>query len=172
MLNEAFYASALKAVGGLPGRAVVTPYPELLPTPLPEGVRWFDRLPFDQVVPKVRAVVHHGGIGTLTRALMAGTPQLVLADGADRPDNAARLAKLGLAKWLPPGKWPEAGEHLRELLASGGAARSSGGPRPVGGHHENGGPRCLAPRPAASESPGPHGIPARSAPPSPQKGSR
>ncbi len=118
MLNEAFYPSALKAVGGLPA-VVVTPYPELLPDPLPEGVRWFDRLPFDQVVPKVRAVVHHGGIGTLTRALMAGTPQLVLADGADRPDNAARLAKLGLAKWLPPGKWPEAGEHLRELLTSG-----------------------------------------------------
>jgi rhamnosyltransferase subunit B len=42
------------------------------------------------------------------RALRSGTPQVILAHGADRPDNAARLARHGLARWLPEERWDPA----------------------------------------------------------------
>ncbi|MGP4105280.1 glycosyltransferase, partial [Nonomuraea sp. KM90] len=84
--------------------------------PLPPDVRWSPRLPFRTVMPQVAAVLHHGGIGTLTRALVAGTPQVILAHGADRPDNAARLATAGLARWLPEHRWTA--EEVAEALAA------------------------------------------------------
>jgi rhamnosyltransferase subunit B len=65
----------------------------------------------------VRAVIHHGGIGTLNQALAAAVPQLVLAFGHDRPDNGARLQRLGVGECLPPAHWrpgPVA-EALRRL---------------------------------------------------------
>ncbi|PWU07363.1 MAG: hypothetical protein C5B47_06320 [Verrucomicrobia bacterium] len=55
-------------------------------------------VPFSWLFPKVKAVVHHGGIGTLSQALAAGIPQLLMPLGFDQPDNAARLAKLGVAR--------------------------------------------------------------------------
>jgi UDP:flavonoid glycosyltransferase YjiC (YdhE family) len=66
------------------------------------------------------AVIHHGGIGTLGCALSAGVPQLVLPLGADRPDNAERLQRLGVAEYLPPPQWkPELiADALRRLLDS------------------------------------------------------
>ncbi|GIH28011.1 UDP-glucoronosyl and UDP-glucosyl transferase [Acrocarpospora phusangensis] len=118
MLNPRFYRAALDGCAGRPALLVV-PHEDLVPRPLPPGTTWFPRLPFRRVMPRVSAVVHHGGIGTLTRALAAGTPQVVLADGADRPDNAARLARLGLAAWLPPARWGETAAALADVLADG-----------------------------------------------------
>lgn len=122
MLNPGFYQAAMAGCR-LAGRPVllVVPHEELVPRPLPPDVVWFPRLPFRTVMPEVAAVVHHGGIGTLTRALVSGTPQVILADGADRPDNAARLAREGLARWLPRAAWtPEnVAALLDEALAAG-----------------------------------------------------
>jgi UDP:flavonoid glycosyltransferase YjiC (YdhE family) len=56
-------------------------------------------------MPEVAAVLHHGGILTSARAIRSGTPQVVLAHGVDRPDNARRLHRLGLAEWLPAARW-------------------------------------------------------------------
>ncbi|WP_239161300.1 glycosyltransferase [Acrocarpospora phusangensis] len=104
MQDRGFYEAA---VGGCAGRRVmlVARHADLLPDPLPGGMTWFPRLPFREVVPKVSALVHHGGVGTLTRGLAAGVPQVILADTVDRPDNAARLAGAGLAAWLPSSRW-------------------------------------------------------------------
>jgi UDP:flavonoid glycosyltransferase YjiC (YdhE family) len=68
----------------------------------------------------ISAVIHHGGLGTLACAMAAGVPQLVLPKGADRPDNAARLQKLGVAEFLPPPNWrPELiAEALMRLVSS------------------------------------------------------
>ena len=68
----------------------------------------------------VDAVIHHGGMGTVGWATAAGVPQLVLAMGADRPDNAARLQHLGVAGYLPPRAWqPSAvAEQLGKLTNS------------------------------------------------------
>jgi rhamnosyltransferase subunit B len=61
--------------------------------------------PLASLLPHVAAVIHHGGIGTSARSLAAGVPQLVLAEGVDRPDNATRLARLGVAETLPLPAW-------------------------------------------------------------------
>ncbi len=83
-------------------------------------VSWIGILPFRKLMKDIRAVIHHGGLGTLACALEAGVPQLVLPRGADRPDNAARLQKLGVAEFLPPPNWrPDLiAEALMRLVSS------------------------------------------------------
>jgi UDP:flavonoid glycosyltransferase YjiC (YdhE family) len=46
------------------------------------------------IFPACRAVVHHGGAGTLAACLRAGVPQLVLWTLADQPFFAAQLKRL------------------------------------------------------------------------------
>ncbi len=46
--------------------------------------------------PRVAAVVHHGGAGTTTTAARAGVAQVVVAQIADQPYWAARVAELGI----------------------------------------------------------------------------
>jgi len=57
-------------------------------------------LPFAQIFPHCRVVVHHGGIGTSAQALACGMPQLIVPRAHDQPDNARRLAHLGGAARL------------------------------------------------------------------------
>jgi vancomycin aglycone glucosyltransferase len=45
---------------------------------------------------QMAAVVHHGGAGTTTTAARAGAPQVVIAQWADQPYWAGRVAKLGI----------------------------------------------------------------------------
>ncbi|MFI9826507.1 glycosyltransferase [Streptomyces sp. NPDC051913] len=45
---------------------------------------------------RVAAVVHHGGAGTTTAAARAGAPQVVVAQMADQPYWAQRVAELGI----------------------------------------------------------------------------
>ncbi|NUR65113.1 MAG: glycosyltransferase family 1 protein [Streptomyces sp.] len=45
---------------------------------------------------RVAAVVHHGGAGTTTTAARAGAPQVVVAQMADQPYWAQRVAELGI----------------------------------------------------------------------------
>jgi UDP:flavonoid glycosyltransferase YjiC (YdhE family) len=106
MLHRDWYPAAVAAVAatGRPG-IVVCRYRDLLPERLPPGVHWFPALPFATLMPEVAAVLHHGGILTSARAIRSGTPQVVLAHGVDRPDNARRLHRLGLAEWLPAARW-------------------------------------------------------------------
>jgi UDP:flavonoid glycosyltransferase YjiC (YdhE family) len=118
MLHADFYSAAIGAVARVGRPAlVVTPYRDLLPDPLPAHARWVPSLPFAAVLPAVDAIVHHGGIGTAMRALRSGTPQVILAHGLDRPDNAARLAHLGLAEWSTPDGWHVASKMLGRALA-------------------------------------------------------
>ena len=50
----------------------------------------------------LRAVVSHGGSGTLLAALSLGVPVVVLPMGADQPDNADRCTELGVGVVLDP----------------------------------------------------------------------
>lgn len=116
MMHPRFYEVAVEACRRVDRPALlVVRHPDLVPWPLPDRVHWVPALPFHAVLPQVGVLLHHGGIGTLARALNAGTPQVILAHGVDRPDNAVRLGALGLARWLPAGAWdPDA---VAELLA-------------------------------------------------------
>lgn len=56
-----------------------------------------DQAPYEALLPRVAAVVHHGGVGTVAAALRAGVPQVVRPFLGDQPFWAHRLRLLGLA---------------------------------------------------------------------------
>lgn len=56
--------------------------------------RWVD---YPAWIPRMRAVLHHGGAGVLWECLRAGVPALVLPRDYDQFDHAARLEAAGVA---------------------------------------------------------------------------
>lgn len=53
-------------------------------------------VPHDWLFDHVRAVVHHGGAGTLAAGIVAGLPTLVIPFGGDQPFWGERVRKLGI----------------------------------------------------------------------------
>ena len=76
-----------------------------VPSPLPPSVEAFEFAPFLRLFPHCAAVVHHGGIGTVAKALMTGTPQLIFPMAFDQFDNAARVKRVGAGESLKSGRW-------------------------------------------------------------------
>ena len=98
-----FFDVGLEACRRLSFRALfVTRYPEQIPAALPPGIRHVAYVPFGQVLPRCKALVHHGGIGTVAQGLAAGVPQFVMAMSHDQPDNGYRLARLGVGVYVYP----------------------------------------------------------------------
>lgn len=94
---EAFFATAAKLVSELGCRAVfITPQADQVPRDLPAGVFVSAYAPFSLLLPRARAFVHHGGIGTTSQCLAAGLPQLVVPMSLDQPDNADRVKRFGV----------------------------------------------------------------------------
>jgi UDP:flavonoid glycosyltransferase YjiC (YdhE family) len=85
---------------------------------LPDGVAAFDYAPFSQLFPRAAAIIHHGGIGTTGFAMRSGRPMLVMPCAWDQPDNGARVARLGIARVLPPRHYnpDRVAAELRHLL--------------------------------------------------------
>jgi UDP:flavonoid glycosyltransferase YjiC (YdhE family) len=73
-----------------------------LPAELPPFMLQCEFAPFGKLFPLCQAVVHHGGIGTIAKALAAGTPQLVMPIAYDQLDNARRVSRLGAGTYLKP----------------------------------------------------------------------
>ncbi len=65
---------------------------------LPKGTRLLNFVPFDHVLPRIRLMIHHGGMGTTHAALIQGIPQIVVPHAADQRGQARRVAqaKVGL----------------------------------------------------------------------------
>lgn len=86
--------------------------------PLPEGVAAFEYAPYSEVLPHALAIVHQGGIGTTAQALRAGKPTLIVPFNYDQPDNAARVARLGVARILPRANYraDRVADELGQLL--------------------------------------------------------
>jgi UDP:flavonoid glycosyltransferase YjiC (YdhE family) len=59
-----------------------------------DHVKVVDAVNHAAVVPACRAVVHHGGAGTLSAGMRAGVPTLVLWIGAEQPVWAMQVRKL------------------------------------------------------------------------------
>ena len=87
--------------------------------PQPPHIRVERFLPLAHLLPRCDLVVCHGGSGTTLAALAHGLPLVIVAMGADMPDNAARCEALGVGRTLPPADCtPEAvRDHVRALLA-------------------------------------------------------
>lgn len=54
-------------------------------------------VPYERLLPRVAAVVHHGGAGTVAAAVAAGRPQVVCPFVADQPFWGRRMHDLGVA---------------------------------------------------------------------------
>jgi rhamnosyltransferase subunit B len=101
-----FFSAIRAATERLGHRALfLTGYPEQLPPDLPATILVRKYIPFSAVLPRASAFVHHGGIGTLAQGLAAGKPQLIMPMSFDQPDNALRAHRLGVARWLSPGRF-------------------------------------------------------------------
>jgi sterol 3beta-glucosyltransferase len=90
-------ATVLAAVRQTGMRAIVgTGWGGLTAQPADE-VFVVDNVPFDLLFPRVAAVVHHGGAGTVAIAAAAGRPQVICPFVADQPFWGRRMHDLGVA---------------------------------------------------------------------------
>ena len=96
---------ALAGVRGLGVPVAVTTGRQIDPAELgrqPAHVRVQRWIPHEELLPWCRAVVSHGGSGSVLGALAHGLPSVLLPIGADQPATAARVAELGAAIVLDP----------------------------------------------------------------------
>jgi len=101
-------ASALKKTGE---RAVIyAGTGGILDPKMPEQVYYSDFIPHDRLFPKVKAVVHHGGTGTLSQGLKHGKPTVICPVIADQVFWGSVVHKLGVGP--PPFK-----QRFRDLTA-------------------------------------------------------
>jgi len=113
-----FYRDSIKAAQAVGERALLLIGHEsnLPPGQLPEGVAAFEYAPFGQVLPRARAIVHQGGVGTTGQALRSGRPVLVVPHAHDQFDNAARVVRLGCGRMIARPRY-NARSATRELAA-------------------------------------------------------
>ncbi|OYU46396.1 MAG: glycosyl transferase [Burkholderiales bacterium PBB4] len=117
--SDAFFADSIAACRKIGRRGiVVTQDARQLPANLPDGFAHFQYVPFRALLPKVAALIHHGGIGTTSQALLAGIPQLIRPMGFDQFDNALRTVSLGVAQQILPRRYGanRAAKTLKALL--------------------------------------------------------
>lgn len=55
---------------------------------------------FETLLPKCKAIIHHGGIGTMAQAIRAGIPQIICPKAFDQFDNADKIYHLGLGSFI------------------------------------------------------------------------
>jgi rhamnosyltransferase subunit B len=99
----AFYNSAAGAVEILGLRGILLIGPEKnRPVKLPETILAVPYAPYGLIMPRVRAVAHQCGVGTLSHALRAGVPSVACPFAFDQPNNARRMEELGVAEIVLP----------------------------------------------------------------------
>jgi UDP:flavonoid glycosyltransferase YjiC (YdhE family) len=98
---------------------IVSPHAHAVPPDLAGRVLQVGYVPFSALLPRCTALVHHGGIGTVTRAMAAGLPQLLVPLGFDQFDQAARVRRLGIGLSVRRSAFTarRAARALRHLLA-------------------------------------------------------
>jgi UDP:flavonoid glycosyltransferase YjiC (YdhE family) len=112
------YRIVLDAVAGLPVRVLLTVGSK---TPLetlgdvPPNVHVERFVPQEEVLPHASAIVCHGGTGTVTGALSAGVPLVVLPLFADQPINAERIQTIGAGIGFAP-RAASSGDVRRALV--------------------------------------------------------
>jgi rhamnosyltransferase subunit B len=113
-----FYRDSIQAAQTLGQRALLLlGHARNLPTePLPQGVAAFEYAPFSQLLPRARAIVHQGGVGTTGQALRSGRPALIVPHAHDQFDNAARVVRLGCGRMIARPRY-NAKNATRELEA-------------------------------------------------------
>jgi UDP:flavonoid glycosyltransferase YjiC (YdhE family) len=120
--NElAIFRLLLDALAGLDAAVAMTVGPGNDPADLgsiPENALVERYVSQSLVLPAASVVVSHGGSGSMLATLAHGLPSLVLPQGADQFDNAARCSELGAAVALMPDEVTESAvrDAVRTLL--------------------------------------------------------
>jgi len=123
----AFYQSAVEALETLGLRGILLIGPEKnRPANLPGTILAIPQAPYGLLMPRVRAVAHQCGIGTLSHTLRAGVPSVACPFAFDQPNNARRLEALGVAEVVLPHQHDakHIGQALQRLLAGDAPARA------------------------------------------------
>ncbi len=116
----AFYHSAVEALEALGLRGILLIGPESnRPARLPDSILATAHAPYGLLMPRVRAVAHQCGIGTLSHTLRSGVPSVACPFAFDQPNNARRLEALGAAEVVLPHQHNarQIGQALERLLA-------------------------------------------------------
>lgn len=115
-----FYRESVEAARALGERALLLIGDERnRPADLPEGIAAFEYAPYGELLPRARAVVHQGGVGTTGQGLRAGVPNLVVPFSHDQFDNGSRVERLRAGRMLPRPKYNgvTAARELRTMLS-------------------------------------------------------
>ena len=113
------FLESVKALEMLRARGIfLTSEKEDIPDRLPDTISAFPFLPLGKILPSCRAIIHHGGIGTLGQALKAGIPQLIRPMAYDQFDNAYRITTRKLGNYILARQYTADGlyQKLRTLL--------------------------------------------------------
>jgi MGT family glycosyltransferase len=107
------------ALSALPVRGIVTTGPAVDPKTLrpSNNVVVVDCAPHSEVLKHASVVVTHGGHGTVSRSLAADVPLVVMPQGRDQADNAARVESRGAGATIKSDASPTAiGAAVRRVL--------------------------------------------------------
>lgn len=116
-----FFIESIAAAQRLRRRAVLLIGDERnLPERLPEDIIAVDYAPYKSLLPHAAAVVHHGGVGTTSLAMLAGVPTLIVPFAFDQSDNADHARRLGTSRTLYRAKYSAAtaARELGELISN------------------------------------------------------
>jgi len=103
--GHAIFPAVLAALRDEPVNLIVTVGRDNDPAqfgPQPPNVHIERFIPQSALLPHCDLVVHHGGFSTVTGALNAGLPMVVIPISADQPYNAACCAALGVGVVIEP----------------------------------------------------------------------
>ena len=114
-LADDFYPRALAALAGMGDRwqAILVTDPTGVPEP-PEHVLVAARVPMLALMPRLAAVVCHGGLNTVCEALAHGVPLVVAPIRHDQPMNASLVAAAGAGVRIPFNRFSP--EQLRAAI--------------------------------------------------------
>jgi UDP:flavonoid glycosyltransferase YjiC (YdhE family) len=96
-----FFERGVGAMRLLRKRAILlSPFAENVPLGLPPGIRYFGYVPHTLLLPRSAGIIHQGGIGTMSKALAVGIPQVIVPVNFDQPYNGAHAASMGVGTML------------------------------------------------------------------------
>jgi MGT family glycosyltransferase len=142
-----FFRLCVEAVSGTPWHVVLTTGRRIDPAtvgPVPNNVEVHRWLPHLDVLPHAAVFLSHGGMTSVTEALSAGVPLVIVPTTPEQEANGDRVERLGLGRRLSPNALSattlrdavaevmadrDVAERVRrmrqELMAAGGARRAA-----------------------------------------------